>query len=176
MGRTFIAALLIFSILGISCHWKSWNAHQEDVISNIKNNSSLESYNGDKIIYVSGNQYSKYGPLSHIEFMSEGWVPASIFNNLFNKRIAADTINKRHGYENGYMVDAKYGTKKETGGYIFVYDSRKDELLKLESSGINAYIESLGANKRHWIQLISANKHIKNLIAYFAPHTQYIFQ
>lgn len=151
--RTAIFALIIFSVLGISDHWKSWNLQQEKVIENIRNNQDLKNYADDGTIYVSGNQYSKYGPISHIEFMSEGWVPGSIFNILFNGNIKADTINGRHRYENGYLVDTKHNFKKEADSYIMVYDSEKNKLSRLDVEKINAYTNSLPISLRHWIQL-----------------------
>lgn len=50
------------------------------VIDNIRTNKELASYHNGAPIYVSGNQYSRMGPFSHIEFLSEYFVVRSVIN------------------------------------------------------------------------------------------------
>ncbi len=173
--KTAVFAIFLYSILGISDHWKSWNIQQQEVISNIQNNKLLNEYQDNKVIYVSGNQYSKYGPISHIEFLSENWVTSAVFNLALKKNIHAVTINKRHVYENGYLVDARYNTKVEVNDYINVYDSENDRLFTLNVVEINSYIDSLPPENRHWIML-SDNRLIrfaKTLVLKVMPRLEY---
>lgn len=172
--KTLIFAVMLFCILGISDHWKDWSLHQEGVIANMRNNENLKNYQGSKTIYVSGNQYSKFGPISHIEFLSENWVPNSIFALLFDKKITARSINKRHRYKNGYLVDTKYSRKTEVKDFIYVYDSETDELFKLNAPEINGYIKSLPPCPRHWIQIVDI-KSIKKAILRLMPRLKYAF-
>lgn len=171
--RTLIFALMIFTILGISDHWKKWNLHQQYVIIAIKNNYSLQNYADIKPIYVSGNQYSKYGPISHIEFFSEDWVPNSVFKLALNENISAKSFNKRHKYADGYLIDAKYNKKTVVRDYIMVYDSEKNILFKLNSQDINSYIDSLPVDNRHWVQLFNI-EFIKNIVNTLMPRLKYI--
>lgn len=170
--RTLNFALIIFTILGISDHWKSWNIHQQKVIANIKNNQYLKIYQDSKAIYVSGNQYSKYGEIGHIEFFSENWVVNSVFKLALNKPIAAMSINKRHKYIDGYLVDTKYNSKTKVNDYINIYDSEKNIFFELNHDEINDYIKSLPSDKRHWIQILNI-KFIKDLVTMLMPRLKY---
>ena len=173
--KTAVFAIFLFSILGISDHWKDWHKQQMQVIKNIANNDALIEYKESKTIYVSGNQYSKYGPISHIEFLSENWVTSAVFNLALKKNIHAVSINKRHAYEDGYLVDRKYNSKNKIAGYINIYDSENNKLLKLDVEDINSYIDSLPPENRHWIML-SDNRlvsFVKNLVIKLMPRLEY---
>lgn len=162
--RTLLFAIIIFVSFGISDHWKKWSLHQQEVIKNISNNQMLKRYEDKEAIYVSGNQYSKYGPISHIEFMSEDWVPKSVLSLALQKNILALSLNKRHKYVGGYLVDTKYDKKTEIRDYINVYDSENNILLKLKINEINNYIDSLPQEKRHWIMGIDDKSPIAGFI------------
>lgn len=170
--RLVIYSLLILVILGISDHWKRWTIHQQEVIVKIINNESLRHYYDKKIIYVSGNQYSKYGPMSHIEFLSEDWVSDSVFKLALGRKINARSLNRRHKYKDGYLIDTKYNLKTRLNDYVNIYDSEKNTLLKLKAEEVNAYIESLPPDKRHWIQMVNI-KFINDLINKLMPRLRY---
>jgi hypothetical protein len=170
--RGLIIGLLMFSIIGISCHWKAWSRHQNVVIARIKKNADLQNYKDNRTLYVSGNQYSKYGPLSHIEFFSEGFVVGTVFNIEFGNRIQADVINRRFRYENGYLVDTKYGLKTKINGYVNVYDSEEDKLYKIGTAEINAYLEKLPADNRHWMQIVRV-RFMDDVILRLMPRLKY---
>jgi hypothetical protein len=172
--KTIVFAVMIFTILGISNHWKMWNIQQQEVISNIQNNKLLNEYQDNRVIYVFGNQYSKYGPISHIEFLSESWVTSSVFRLALMKEISAEPINKCHVYENGYMVDTKNNTKAEVYDYINVYDSEADKLITVSSDMLNEYIENIPDEKRHWVQMIN-NETINDAILKLMPRLKYAF-
>ncbi|MDP3732113.1 MAG: hypothetical protein Q8R31_03655, partial [Candidatus Omnitrophota bacterium] len=149
--RTSVFAVLIFTILGISAHWKSWNLEEQRVIANIRGNPGLKNYSDNAVIYVSGNQYSKYGPVSHIELFSEDWAPRAILSLALNKDMLAKSLNKRHKYMDGYLVDTKYNKRAPVNGYINIYDSEKNTFFKLKVDDINSYIDSLPPDNRHWV-------------------------
>ena len=171
--KTAVFAIFLFSILGISDHWKDWHKQQMQVIKNIANNDALIEYKESKTIYVSGNQYSKYGPISHIEFLSENWVTSAVFNLALKKNIRAVTINKRHVYEDGYLIDTKNNSKAEVNDYINVYDSANDRLFTLNFEEINSYIDSLPPDTRHWVQMLDKENFIKKIILYLMPRLEY---
>jgi hypothetical protein len=172
--KVLVFTLLIFSILGISDHWKKWGRHQQEVIRNIGANYSLRHYSEDKVIYVSGNQYSKYGPFSHIEFFSEDWVPNSIFKLVLGNSFSAKAINKRHRYTEGFLLDSKYGEKTAIPDYIVVYDSEVDRFFKLPVGQINSFIASLPQDLRHWVQFRRI-KFIEEIIIKLMPRLKYAF-
>jgi len=142
------------------------------VIARIKNNSDIKNYRDTRIIYVSGNQYSKYGPISHIEFLSEGYVVAPLVHLLFEGKINVTPITKRHAYQNGYLIDKRDDFKIKVNSSIIVYDSEKDEIFVLDVNEINLYIDSLPPENRHWIQVLD-NKTIKNIILRLMPRLRY---
>ena len=106
--RRVILLVYLIAIVGISSHWKEWNQKQKYVINNIGNNQELSSYKGKEPIFVSGNQYSKMGPFSHIEFLSENWVVNSIMKLAVNEDIDGKTLNKRFVWSDGFLIDNKY--------------------------------------------------------------------
>jgi hypothetical protein len=173
--RTLLSIIIIFSILGISDHWKKWNNHQQQVIAELKSSEELRDYNDERIVYVSGNQYSNYGKMSHIEFFSEDWVVGSIFL-LTHNTIAAKSLNKRHKYQDGYLIDTKYDKKTDIQQYIYVYNSESNMLLKLEAENINPYIGSLPKNCRHWIMLSGNSffKFLKSAVTFLSPRLKYV--
>jgi len=171
--KTGVFAVLLLSVLGISDHWKNWSQHQQGVSKMIAANKKLREYVDPRIIFVSGNQYSKFGPISHIEFLSENWVPSAMFNLALNKEISVATINKRHVYEDGYLVDTKYNTKAEVNDYINVYDSDNDRLFTLNVVEINSYIDSLPPENRHWIQLLPKDNYLVRIVLFLMPRLEY---
>jgi len=171
--RMLITVVVIFSALGVSDHWKSWNIHQQKVISQIRNNQQLRNYREDEPIYVAGNQYSKYGPLSHIEFLSETGVTLPVFRLALERNdILAETFNKRYKYVNGILLDTKYNLKNRIREYINVYDSERDVLFRLNAEEINSYLDKLPPDNRHWIQIFKVG-FIKDVVLRLMPRLKY---
>ena len=171
--RGVVIGMLIFSIFGISDHWKRLNVHQQTMMMQIRNNKELQNYAGDKTVYVVGNQYSKYGPVSHIELFSESWVVDAFFKlALERNNISAKPLNRRYIYRNSTLVDTKYKIETEVGDYINVYNSERDVLMRLEAMEINGYIDDLPIDKRHWILMLDV-KVVKDLILKLMPRLKY---
>ena len=173
-ARILIIFVMIISIMGISSHWKAFNKHQQRIINNIQMNPDLSFYQNDKTIYVTGNRYSKMGPFSNIEFLSENWVVGSIFKLALEKNLDAKVIDKFHKWDNGLLLNNKYNTTYSTGNYIYIYDSVLNQLIKLPSQEINNYIKQLPQTKRHWVQMID-NENINALILKLMPRLQYFY-
>lgn len=171
MARAILFTILIFSIVGISDHWKMWNAHEQEVIAKIRNNAALKNYREDRVIYVSGNQYSRFGRISHIEYFSEDIV-GCVFIILLGKGIVAEPINKRYKYADGYLIDTKYDRRTKVDDYINVYDSENDSLFRVQAGDISRFIESLPSDHRHWVQLLDV-KFLKNLVTTLMPRLKY---
>ena len=171
--RRLVLLIFLVAIIGISSHWKEWNQQQKHVINNIKNNQGLSSYKGNEPIFISGNQYSKLGPFSHIEFLSENWVVNSIVKLAGHENLKGRTLNKRLIWKEGILMDDKYkNIKYQTGSSINVYDSINDKLIKFASQDINSYIKKLPDDKRHWVQMI-CNEKINDLILKLIPKIKY---
>lgn len=172
IGKLVMLGLIIFTIFGISDHWKEWNIRQQEVIARMRDNADLKSYRDTRMIYFKGSQYSKYGPIGHIEFFSEAWVPTAALKLLFGRNIYASSINSRFRYEDGYLVDTKHGNKTKVDGYINVYDSENDKLIRVPAASLNRYIDSLPVDRRHWVQLFD-NKYVKEIVLKLMPRLRY---
>ena len=176
-----MAIIVIFtmsmSIAGISEHWKGWNRQQHRVIENIRANSELQSLRSGDILWVSGNQYSHLGPISHIEFFSESGKVADILSFAMDKNIdyRVSSLNHRYHWENGVIKDTKYGDNFQIGNEITIYNSEENKLVKIHGAELNAYISNLPPETRHWVQLISQGW-IKSIIIYLMPRLEYGFQ
>ena len=172
--RRGILLISLFAIVGLSEHWKQWNQHQMYVIENIGNNNELVLFNGKAPIYVSGNQHSKMGPYSHIEFLTDNSVVRSIFKLAGHEKLSAGVLNKRLVYENGAIIDKKYNNKYPVGDTVMVYDSEADQLLSIPAQDLEGYINKLSDDNRHWVQLIK-NEHLNGLIQKLMPRLKYAF-
>ena len=172
--KNLFLIILIFVSLGISDHWKKWSIIEQKIFQSIKNNNELQSLPQGQVIYVSGYQYSKYGPLSHIEFFGFDDTTSSLFHLLSNGRLIARPINKMSRFEDGYLSDVKLNTKyKIDNSGIIVYDSEGDRVLGLKGDEINHYIAGLEKNYRHWL-LILDNKRVNSFILELSPRLKYM--
>jgi len=172
--RTVIFGVIILCVLGISDHWKNWNVHQQMIISNMTHNRELDNYHDGDTIFISGNQYSNFGPISHIEFLSESWVTKPLVKLISGREIDVLPLNKRMVYEKGYLIDTKYNTKIPVDGPINVYDSERNMFLMLLPEEINGYINSLQPDLRHWVQMIN-NRFMKKILLKLMPRLEYAF-
>lgn len=170
--KAALCAAVIFAIFGISNHWKAWSAHQEKVILAMKANKDLAVHDPKRVLYVSGNQYSRFGPISNIEFLSEAWVPMCIYNLIFSRHIITYPLSRRFIYADGHITDTKYGTKERVYDDIDVYDSANDRLFRLKAADINGYIASLPADRRHWTQIYGIGP-INSLAVRLMPRLRY---
>jgi len=170
---TIVFALFIFSVLGISDHWKRWNMQQMQIIENIRENSDLKHFEKDMQLFVSHNQYSQFGKLGHIEFFSDGSTSRAIFKYATGRNYNVEPINKRYELSKDKVIDKKFGTKINVDDYMNVYDSKDDKLLTIPRAEIPSYINSLPDDYRHWIQLLGKDNLIRRLALYLMPRLDY---
>jgi hypothetical protein len=172
--RQGILLLILFSIVGVSVHWKIWNNHQIEVFHNIRTNEDLQNYDKQEPVFVIGNQYSKMGPFSHIEFLSENWVVGSLFMLAGHNEIKALALNKRFIVKENMLVDQKHQNIRTIGPAVNIYDSDVDKLITVKSDMLNQYIENFPDEKRHWVQMIN-NETINDAILKLMPRLKYAF-
>jgi hypothetical protein len=172
--RQGILLLILFSIVGVSVHWKMWNKHQIEVFHNIQMNEDLQSFNKQEPVFVIGNQYSKMGPFSHIEFLSENWVVNSLFELAGHNKIKASALNKRFIVKEGLLVDQKYQNIITIGSAVNIYESDVDKLITVKSDMLNQYIGNIHDEERHWVQMIK-NETINDAILKLMPRLKYAF-
>ncbi|MCP3872430.1 MAG: hypothetical protein GY699_04645, partial [Desulfobacteraceae bacterium] len=170
---TILFAILLFSMLGISDHWKDWNKTQLQIIDNISTNSKIQKFNKDQQLFVCNNQFSQYGDLSHIEFFSTSSA-MQVFKFATNNYYSISPLNRRFRYSNDEIVDTKFGHKFETNDYIYVYDSKKNDVLKLPKNEIQRFIADLPKSNRHWAQLLKEDNIFFNMVISLMPRLKYL--
>ncbi len=165
--------IFVFSIFGLSQHWKNINLKQKIIIDNI-NNFSFELVNSKDTLLVEENLYFNLGPFSHIEFFTAPWVLESIFKNT-NKEIPNISALKKHlDIKKDYILDIKNEKKIKLINDIYIYNTEKNNLIKIEKKEIHSYIDNQKIDKRHWIQYIKAN-FIKDIIVKLSPRLYIYF-
>jgi hypothetical protein len=169
---TLFFGVFIFSLLGVSDHWKNWNTTQLKVINNITNNQELKDFDRSQQLFVSHHQYSKLGEISHIEFFVEG-VGGSVFNLAGGKGYKVSPMNHRFYYENDELIDKKYGTRFIVDGYVWIYDSKENVLSKIEAKDINNHIASLPQDNRHWVQMLDEKSFLMQIVLKLMPRLKY---
>lgn len=169
---TLVFAISLFSILGISDHWKAWNSTQLQIIENISTNKDLKEFDSSKQIFVTYNQFSMLGNISHIEFFTEG-ISNSIFRLATNKDYKVSTLNKRFIYKNNYIFDKKHGTKIKIKDSIYIYNSKDNKLIEIKKENIQAYIDNLPKDNRHWLQLLDKDNIIMKIVLTLMPRLAY---
>ena len=168
-----IISILTFSMLGISDHWKSWNKKQKLIAHNFVHNQAISTFDNSNKLFVSHNQFSKLGTISHIEYFTEGAGIIHLTKEM-NRDINYSTLNKRFYLDDNKLIDRKWGTQFTVGDHIYVYDSEADNLLKIGKSEIQGYIDALPPDHRHWIQMIN-NEYVNSMIIKLMPRLKYAF-
>ncbi len=172
---TLIFGVFLFSILGISDHWKEWNKNQLQVIENISKNEELKRFDTSNQLFLINNQYSKFGSISHIEFFTQPGVANSIFKLFTNRDFKVVSLNERFIYKDNKLIDRKYQIEFEIKNKIYVYDSNSDKLFTVEQNELDPFIKSLDKENRHWIQLLEKDSLIAQIIIKYIPRMEYIF-
>lgn len=171
-----VVGIYVLVIFGISDHWKASQKQQQAVIGNIAANAALQNIPPGATLYVTGNQYSHFGGISDIEFLSESFVASAVFALARREAPAYQVVslNQRYHFDGVALVDRKYKTTRQVGESILIYDSTKDRLVELPPAGINAYLDQLPVERRHWIQFLDAGP-IRRAILHLMPRLEYAF-
>ena len=169
---TILFSVFIFSILGISDHWKSWNKSQLQIIDNISKNKEIRRFDRREQLFVSHNQYSKFGDLTHIEFFAQG-MASHIFKLAIQKDYKVSTLNRRFIYADDFILDKKYNKKIHVNETVYVYDSKDDKLLKIKKENIKEYIQTLPKDNRHWINLLDKDNFMMRIVLTLMPRLEY---
>ena len=168
--------LIIFlvPVFGLSDHWKSWNSHQKIVIENIKNNQGLKEIEIDSTLVVTGNIYSKLGPLAHIEFFSMPWNMRAIFqDSVKTKNVVA--LTPYVIIEGDYIVDPKFNAKFSLKNKLYVYDSEKNLVKLIAAKDVPKLIKQQSVIVRHWVQLFK-NTWVQSVVVWLSPRLIYLFK
>jgi len=171
-GATLVFSIFIFSTLGISDHWKDWNKSQLQVIESISQNKQILNFDRDLQLFITYNQYSKLGDLSHIEFLSQG-MAHTVFKIATGENYKVSTLNRRFVSNDEWLIDKKLGTKIKINEEVNVYDSKSNILVKIKKDDIQEYINKLPNNSRHWLQLLDRDNFIMKIVLRLMPRLEY---
>jgi hypothetical protein len=170
-----IFSIYLFAIIGISDHWKEWSREQNKIINRISANKDIKNINSEKSFFVSYNLYSKYGPFSNLEFFSSS--SREIFAYAIRSVqpvVPVYSISRQYRVDGEYIVDKKYNQRFKIDRHIYVFNSSTGRIEKINKDLIQAYIEKLPVDKRHWIQFIK-NDSLKDAIIKLSPGLSYLF-
>lgn len=170
----FAMGFLMLSVLGNAEHWKDWNLHQLQVINNIRSNPGFSQLSQNDMVFVIGNHYSKLGPISNIEFMSEAYSTSSVFRHALRDHYNFHAIPLSHldKYKSGVLVDIKNNSRYALGEEVYIYDSVSNQLVSVRRNKLSDLLISLPNEHRHWIQLLDQGVFYK-LATILMPRLQY---
>jgi len=171
----FVILFVMIIIFGISNHWKKNTYNQNVIIENIGANQELVNYDDKSILFVVGNEYSKFGNFSHIEFFSASHVAEGIFDIKNLNHIKVKTLNRSFVFDGEYLKDKKFTNRKFlVDEKIMIYNSNSNTLSMIDKDKINSYINTLQKNKRHWIQFQNI-KLLNEIVSKYLGNLSYLF-
>jgi hypothetical protein len=171
---TLVLSLIIFSVLGISDHWKEWHNSKKRIIYNISENVDINNFSIESQLFVSYNHYSKIKTMNHIEFFPDVPNVRAIFKLATGKDYNVSPLNNRFYFDGHRIVDKKLGDQYFVGEFINIYDSENDELLTVAKKNITEYLSNLPMDYRHWVQLLDKENLIRIMVLKLMPRLEYI--
>lgn len=172
-----VAIITCAAFLGLGDHWSRWNETVLTSISNIRNNVQIASLTPNETLFVKGLQYSPLGPMAHIDYFTANYVIGQVFMYSMQNIAIPRTVslNKSMDLIEGELRDRKFGGRYPASRPINVYDADADQLTQVEPSDIQATLDNLPAENRHWTQLLGPGK-IRNTIVWLMPSVKYVFR
>jgi hypothetical protein len=154
--ESVIVVVLVLAIIGISTHWKQWTREVDQVAANIRANESIRSLPSGTLLYVSGHQYSQLGPYSHIDFFADDYIVQTFFELQLGTStpLSFASFNRRLVFEQGELRDRKYGDTNAVNGAIWLYDSNRNVVERVDASDLPKRLQALPDETRHWTQLL----------------------
>ncbi len=172
------ASVTLFAFMGIAEHWKSWNDTTQGSVSEIR--AQLQSGRlanpPDQTLYVSGLQYSRLGPMTHIDHFTAAYVIREIVTlaNEGRPTPTAVSFNRRLQLQGDFLVDVKYGDRHLVGESILVYDAERNTSDLVMRTEIPARIAALPQETRHWTQLLGPGL-VRDTILWLMPGLKYAY-
>ena len=155
LAEAGVVVVLLVAVVGISDHWKQWYREVEKVGGNIRTNKEIRSLPADAVLYVSGHQYSRLGPFSHIDFLTADYVARAFFKLRGDTSIEVYSFNRRLALQSGELLDRKFAyTKPIKDGGIWLYDTERNVVERVELADIQKRLDVLPEENRHWIQML----------------------
>jgi len=177
--RLIAGTAIVFcaAFLGLGDHWSRWNETVLTSISNIRSNVQLASLASEETIFVKGLQYSPLGPMAHIDHFTANYVIREVFTYSMRTNEIPRTVSLNRNMEliEGELWDRKYGDRYPASKVINVYDATANQFTLVEEPNIQALLDSLPAENRHWVQLLGPGI-IRDTIVWLLPSVNYAFR
>jgi hypothetical protein len=152
-----LAALLTFSSLGLSDHWRAWRAVQDGTIEALRRDASLASGKLDTAtLFVTGNAYSRLGAMAHIDFLSQRVIADPVFRIALGERktFLVVPLRSRFVVVPNALVDPQDGARYPIAASVPVYDTEARELRRVDVADMPRLIAGLETPNRHWVQMM----------------------
>ena len=166
-----LAALLTFSTLGLSDHWRAWRRVQDDTIAALRRDSALASGQlGTDTLFVTGNAYSRLGAMAHIDFLSQPGIADPVFRIALGERKTFRVVPLRSRFlaEPRALFDPRLNARYPIGASVPVYDAQAAELRRIDAADMPSLIADLETPTRHWIQLTQSES-LRDLVLRWMP-------
>ena len=176
VAEAAVIVVAFLAICGIDTHWKQWMGEVDRVGADIRANPQIRDIPKGDRLYVAGHQYSRLGPFAHIDFFTANYVVRAFFEMQFGQPLPFDVMsfNRRLEFKDGALHDRKFGGATPVSGAILLYDSDRNRVERLPAADIQARIDALPDENRHWTQELP-DGWLKNLIVQFAPRLRYAY-
>ncbi len=169
---TIVFALFIFSVLGISDHWKSWHQTKLKVMHNMVNNSDIKNFNTKKKLFIIGNNYSKFSFVSHIEAEPRGW----LYLVTGKKYKVRKLLPSQFYYQDNYLINKKTGKKELIINSIAVYNTMTNQLFIIPKQQIVQYLNEQPKDIRHWLLLFDRDSFLMQIVLKLIPRLEYVLE
>jgi hypothetical protein len=176
LGATLLVLASILVVLGISNHWKDWNHQQKQLLQRLFANEEVQKVASRQRVFVAYHQFSKLGEMDHIEFFTDFSVLNGAPKVYGYGDYAFAPLNHYCKIDNGELVYRKFGNRFPVGSSIPVYDTKKDLLEWIPRENLEAFIQRLPGEKRHWIQLLSKDSWPVRMLLHLMPRMAYAFE
>jgi len=177
LGMT-LAAVLVFSTLGLSDHWRAWHDVEDRTITALRTDTELTSGHVDTdTLFIVGPSYSHLGPLAHIEFLSDPFLSDPVFALAIGSHKTFKTVplKSRMIVEADAIVDPKYKLRYPVSDEIAIYDVKAHQLRRMEIKDVPRFIAGLEVPKRHWLQLVEI-RWLRDLVVSWMPELAYLWR
>lgn len=171
-----IAITTVSAFLGLGDHWSRWNETTNIAVTRIRAIDSASLSTPDELVFVSGLQYSRLGPMTHIDHFTAGYVVRDVFAYARNGQtpIRTASFNHRLRLADNALVDIKYGDRYPVNDAIRLYNAETGALTNVRRADISTHLEKLPKELRHWTQLFDPGP-VRNLILWLMPSLAYAY-
>lgn len=173
-----LAAISVVAFIGLGEHWRKWEDESNQIVTNLRYNSGIQSLTPDKMLFVTGRQFSHLGPYSHIDHFTSNNVVRDVMNiAYFGKPPTSQywSLNARSVVSGGDLTDIKYGDKTRLPASVPVYNTDTNEFRYLPLQDFRELVSGMHPDIRHWTQLVS-NPQVQTAIVYLMPSLRYAYE